>query len=300
MTQAFRTEYVRPPSALGYMALSVLPKSGIEKVGGFPDIVAAWKNCKPTMSSVEAFSNLTGLPHNRVYHPVFLNTIAFRLAMTVLTHSSFPEPIWGVLQVRNAIVQRQCVELTESFDLEVRIAGHRKVEKGAEVDLCMTITTVGQAPVWESTSTFFIRGNVNAKCMPPIQAPPKSLLVAHSEWEIPGNGRWTFAALTGDYNGIHMWDWYARLHGFNAAFSHSQKVLGQILSKMREHVAFGANTRLATWLKGPVYYGSTVELKVSENREPLVFALFVNGDKRPAIIGQYSSGTTLDSPSKSI
>jgi hypothetical protein len=42
--------------------------------------------------------------------------------------------------------------------------------------------------------------------------------------------------------------------------------------------------RLDTWLKGPVYYGAKVALRASADRSE--FALFVEGDERPAILGR--------------
>jgi hypothetical protein len=46
--------------------------------------------------------------------------------------------------------------------------------------------------------------------------------------------------------------------------------------------------RLDAWLKGPVYYGAKVALRARGDRSE--FALFAEGDERPAILGRLSAG----------
>ena len=49
--------------------------------------------------------------------------------------------------------------------------------------------------------------------------------------------------------------------------------------------------RLDAWLKGPVYYGSDLTLRVAETRDAVTFALQVDGDERPAIVGRLLAGS---------
>jgi hypothetical protein len=94
-----------------------------------------------------------------------------------------------------------------------------------------------------------------------------------------------FGTLTGDYNGIHQWDWYARRFGFASAFAHPQRIAAQCLGRL--HLPGSAPRQLDLWIKGPIYFGSEVIQRVS----PLVgndyqnFALWIAGDERPALVG---------------
>ena len=49
----------------------------------------------------------------------------FRLPSVVLTHPTFPIPIWSTLQVRNHLHQQQPILLDLVIDLETRVAGQR-------------------------------------------------------------------------------------------------------------------------------------------------------------------------------
>lgn len=59
------------------------------------------------------------------------------------------------------------------------------------------------------------------------------LTVAASNWASPrsfvgGSGvGWRLARMTGDYNGVHRWDCYARLFAFPRAFFHPQMTVDQ-------------------------------------------------------------------------
>ncbi len=100
-----------------------------------------------------------------------------------------------------------------------------------------------------------------------------------------------FGRFTGDYNGIHLWDWYARRMGFRRALYHPPRVLGQCLAHLpspglrpsSSALAGEVHRRLDAWLKGPVAHGATVRLHASALTG--VFALFA-GDERPSIVGR--------------
>jgi len=107
-------------------------------------------------------------------------------------------------------------------------------------------------------------------------------------WTVPGGGELRSGWLTGDYNGIHLLDWYARRFGFRGAFQHPQRVIGECLARLPRPMA-ALPLQLEVWLKGPVYYGAEVALRFSDSRDALSFALHVEDDPRPAIVGRVSA-----------
>jgi hypothetical protein len=92
--------------------------------------------------------------------------------------------------------------------------------------------------------------------------------------------------MTGDYNGIHRWHWYARLFGFQRAFFHPQMIAGQCMSRLPAPDP-ARSQRLDLWLKGPVYFHSHVGLCAATAENVTVFALTLRGDERPVIIGRW-------------
>jgi acyl dehydratase len=280
---AVRLEYGRRPSALPYMLRGALPVK--RRVTLSPQISAGWRDHRVDAGQLAAFARVAGLPAGPVLPLLYPHTFGFRLAMAILTHPSFPVPIWGVLQTRNRLVQYRPIGIGEALDFETSVAEGRAVPKGAEFDLRTTVHAAGDL-AWESLVTFFARGRFGepgpgaASPRAPTETGP---LLA--EWTMPDARHWQFGRFTGDYNGIHVWDWYARRFGFRHALYHPPRVLGECLGRLEPPARSDGSQRLDVWLKGPVSHGAKVRLHAAAGAEATTFGLFA-GDERPCIVGR--------------
>ena len=254
-----------------------------------PPLAATWRGHRVGGTSLDDFLALTGLEGHPGWPLLYPHVVGFRLQMAVLTDRAFPLPIWNSLQIRNHLVLHQPFERGATLDFETRVAAQRLVEKGVEIDLRTTAHTAGEL-LWESTNTFYYRGRYGvAGEASPLAAAPRVDGGQIARWMTPAHGRLRFGRLTGDYNGIHLSNWYARRFGFRGAFLHPQRVLGQCLACLSQR-ASAMPLQLDTWLKGPVYYGADITLRAEESPDATTFALQVDGDERSAIIGRYASG----------
>jgi hypothetical protein len=128
--------------------------------------------------------------------------------MAVLTHPAFPVPIWRVLQVRNRLEQFEPIAPDAALDFETRVLNGRAIAKGAEFDLHTTVHVAGRI-AWQSDVTFFTRGQFGAPTLPTV-APtvaPTDFGNRVAEWSMSDTDHRRFGRFTGDYNGIHLWDW---------------------------------------------------------------------------------------------
>jgi len=252
-----------------------------------PEISARWLQHRTDAHELRDFFHLSGLAGPGPWTLLYPHTISFPLQMAILTHKAFPVPIWRVLQVRNQLLQIRPLDLAAPLDLAVNIAAHRFLDKGAEIDLHTVANSIA-GPVWESLNTFYVRGRfgqpTGAGSAP---AAPDAGSAWLDRWRMPVGGGWRFGALTGDYNGLHLSDWYARRQGFARAFLHPQRVLGQCLTRLGPPEP-DKPLRLDAWLKGPVFYGAQVGLRAAVQADATVFALHVGEDERPATVGRIS------------
>ena len=291
MPEALRIELRRRPSTVGNMTRALYPSAGLAKAGRFPSIVVSWTRHQVDRRHLDTFLGLTGLGASGHLPLLFPHVVSFPLQMTILTHPMFPVPIWGALQIRNHLLQHRRISTGEVLDLETRVAGQRFLEKGAEVDLYSTVRS-GAEVVWESLNTFYYRGRFGPPGeASPLARSPDGAEEVYARWRMPsGTGR-RFGGLTGDYNGIHLSSWYARLFGFKGAFLHPQLSLGLCMAHLagREDPE---GQRLDAWLKGPVYYNSAVTLRAAVSENDSVFALLADEDERPRIVGRWSLADT--------
>lgn len=276
-------KYDSKPGFLGFMARMWRPKDRFDAGAGLPEIVATWHSQHSSPRELADFFALSGLPAGEdlsILHP---HTVSFPMLMAVLSHPVFPLPIWRVLQVRNRMTQHEAIAPDAALDVTVRTGEARILEKGIEMDLCVTAEARGRV-VFEAVNTFYSRGRfgvaqAEAPASPVIDGDPTT------EWQMPVHGRLAYSRLSGDFNPLHLHDGYARRQGFARAFAHPQRAIGQCLAHLG--AARHAAMRLETWIKGPVFYGARLALRAETRPEDGAFALHVDGDERPAIVGRY-------------
>jgi acyl dehydratase len=295
MNEAVSLDFDRRPSAIPYMLRGMMPVTRRQDLA--PRIGAAWHRHRADPGELAEFSRIAGLPSGVAELPLlYPHTFGFRLAMAILTHPRFPVPIWGVLQTRNHLVQHRPIAVDEPLDFQAVVMHGRAVPKGAEFDLRTTVEVAGTL-VWESVVTFFTRGRFGEpEPASPLTRAPSEVGPPAAEWTMRNADHWKFGRFTGDYNGIHLWDWYARRLGFRRALYHPARVLGECLARLprpapTEHPR--GRLRLDAWLKGPVPHGANVRLHAATTSTTSTFALFA-GDERPSIVGRLAA---LETPS---
>lgn len=287
MNDATSLDYRRRPSAIPYMVRAMMPVSRHRDLK--PKISAQWRGHHPDPRELAAFGRIAGLPYDATSLPLlYPHTFGFRLAMAILTHPRFPVPIWGVLQTRNHLLQHRPIAVGEPLDFEVAVVEGRAVPKGAEFDLRTTVQVEGTL-VWESVLTFFARGRFgDPGPASPMARAPSEVGPPVGEWVMRDADHWRFGGFTGDYNGIHMWDWYAHRLGFRRALYHPPRVLGECLARLAPPARVDdgrRRLRLDAWLKGPVPHGATVRMHAATTPTASTFALFA-GEDRPCIVGK--------------
>lgn len=276
------------PSTIAFMLRAAWP-TRLRAKGRFPDIAAVWNDHPVSVGELASFERLTGLvAHDRL--PLMLpQVLGFPLQMVILTHPALPWPIWGALQVRAHMAQHRPISCDEPLELACRVAGDRFLERGAELDLYSTVHVEGELR-WESLTTFYYRHALGGSdSLSPLAASPRVNGPPTHHWRAPRGGGVAFGRLSGDYNGIHLSDHYARRHGFARALLHPPVMLGQACARLPE-VRDAAVGRLDVWMKGPVPYGETVALRSAGEGGRLEFTLTVGEETRPALVGRWNAG----------
>lgn len=289
-------QYDSPPHAGRFMLSACLPSRGWKALRRFPELEIHWHNFSPSLSELQAFLQRChgGLPLDNNRLALLAPSIAgFRTIMVMLAHRAWPLPIWKALQIRNRLTLYRPVADGERFDLMVGVDGWRALEKGLEVDLRSRLMQ-GDECVWEGMVTFYYRGQFGKDSKPgvassaPADFPDLSGTTPLHAWRTSGAHRWDFGAWTGDYNGIHLWDRYARLLGFDKAFAHPQRLVSQCLT-LWPPSSLSLPLQLDLWIRGPVSYENNVTLHGQHYGLADVFALHIAGDSRPALVGRLAS-----------
>lgn len=256
-------------------------------------LVLRWDDALWPVAQVRQWGEMTGLDAGGATALLLLpQVLGFRLLMATLTDAGFALPIWKALQVRNRLRLHRAYDPLRALSLRVQTRPWRVLAKGCEMDLLLELYQDGVC-AWEGLTSFYYRG---ARVPGAVAAPdgfwadpPAAPQQEVAQWQGAQGLGWAFAALTGDYNGVHWSDRYARVLGFPGAFHHPARAVGQCLAHWQGvHADHGLPAPvLDVWVRGPVPYGQTLTLRAGEASDPaggVVLALRHPQDARDALL----------------
>jgi acyl dehydratase len=254
-----------------------------------PPLRLRWVPFSVPSRDLDSIQRLTELPGDARLDLVAAHFTAFRALMAVLTHPAYPLPIWRALQVRNRLRLLRPLDAA-GLELEVRVSGERRLEKGLEVDLRTEVRSAAGL-AWEADNTFYYRGSFPGPGGHPASAsrPPAVEGSVLSTWRAPAGTGWAVGRRTGDLNPLHWSGRYARRLGFRRAFLHPPLVLGQCLARLPAP-APGTPLQGEAWVRGQGYEGDEVHLRVQTTGTESRFALATATDARPALVGRLVAG----------
>lgn len=188
--------------------------------------------------------------------------LGWPLQLALMSARDFPLPMPGLVHTANEIRQHRPVRVGERVRISAWAADLRAHDKGALVDL-HTALSVGNDPVWTSTSTYLARGFTSPHVREVAQArlpdaPPQGPLPLTGRWRIGADAGRRYAAVSGDVNPIHLGAATARLFGFRRPIAHGMWVHARSLAHLgsRLPAALSAGVRF----RAPVPLPSTVHV----------------------------------------
>ena len=145
--------------------------------------------------------------------------VAFPLAMELMTDTSFPFPVMGLVHIANRIEVVQPMSAGEPFDVRVWAADMSEHERGTQFQIRAEVTA-SDAVSWRSSSTYLHREKSSNKERSQSPNGAASLSGGHAVWEVPGDIGRRYAAVSGDRNPIHLHPLSAKLFGMKAPIAH--------------------------------------------------------------------------------
>ncbi len=150
--------------------------------------------------------------------------------LATMLDPAFPFRLAGAIHVDNLL--RAGVQPAAASPVElataVRIAP--PAANGAVHALLDTEATQDGHLVFACRSTYLVvRGRRSGESRPP-SAP--AALAPLAGWEISNASGRAYAALSGDWNPIHLWPWSARLMGLKAPIIHGMHTLGRVCAEL--------------------------------------------------------------------
>lgn len=198
----------------------------------------------------------------------FIHAMAFPVAINVMTAEDFPLPLLGMLHLNNHVEHYRAVLFTERLDIAAwpqNMAGHRA---GTQMEMAVEVRASGEV-VWRAVSTYLAKGvhlpgldtgSATKAAREDFTPPPPT-----AKWRLGVDVGRSYAAVSGDFNPIHLSGITAKALGMRQSIAHGMYLASRVLAGARpdDVEAFSWDIEFAT----PVYLPGTVALSVKDRNE---------------------------------
>ncbi|MCC3652403.1 hypothetical protein LIX60_13160 [Streptomyces sp. S07_1.15] len=192
--------------------------------------------------------------------------LGFPLAARLMGDRAFPLPLLGLVHTGIEITQHRALRPHDRPELTVGIPRLLPHRRGTEAEV-VTEARIDGEPVWTDRSTYLARH----RTPDPGGAPGESrgpdasrgagaeALPTVAEWELPADLGRRHAAVSGDYNPIHLHPLTARPLGFPRAIAHGMWTFARCVAETgapgAERVTVRAEFRAPVLLPSTVVFG---------------------------------------------
>ncbi|MFK0006261.1 MaoC family dehydratase [Paenarthrobacter sp. NPDC090520] len=197
----------------------------------------------------------------------FVHALAFPVAMSVMNRDDFPLPLLGMIHLRNHVEQYSPIQFTQALDIRAwaeNLHGHRA---GTQVDVVAEVRSHASGVLlWRGVSTYLAKGVF----LPGIDKAGTSNSAAKTDFKPPfptalwqlgvDTGR-SYAAVSGDFNPIHLSGLSAKALGLRGSIAHGMYLASRALADVG-----AVKAEAFTWdvaFEAPVFLPARVALDIS-------------------------------------
>ncbi len=257
-----------PSLLVSYARILLHRRAGLPEGGTLPSLTHESTGLGFNRKKLARYSQVCGLTPNDNVPLLYPQVLAMPLHMRLIGDRRMPIKALGLVHIRNHVQRYRHLSADLSFDLRCRVLGHRRAKQGLEIDLGTELWSNGQL-YWQGLSTYLRRGEylpaeqVADELPAERQWPAMTACDEASAWAVPGNAGWLFAAISGDFNPIHVSSLAARSFGFPQAIAHGMWLLGRSLAGLQQ----SEQMRLDVRFSAPALLGMslTQQNRVSPN-----------------------------------
>lgn len=219
----------------------------------------------------------------------YLYLLAQRAQLATMLARPIPFRIPGLIHVENRLARHGAILLDAPLAVTTTLQLPPPAANGALHCVLETRAFDGERLVFSCDSTYLVKRGSRAG-RPTAPQPETPAGQALGGWSVPRDAGRRYAALSGDWNPIHLWPWTARLMGMRAPIIHGAHTLARACALLQ---AQSGHELVSVWcrFRQPVPLGADVAL-VADRAEDR-FTTLCNG--RVAIEGG-SSATPAPPP----
>ncbi len=246
---------------------------GASPVTTLPAACNEVRGVRADLAKMTEYQHLLGKAARDVMPSGFVHALAFPVAMSVMVREDFPLPLLGMIHLENRVQQLAPIFFSQPVTIRSwarNLVGHRA---GTQVELVAEVRPDG-APelLWRGVSTYLAKGiflpgvdkpapagNGTDAAQAPFTPPNPTGL-----WQLGVDTGRAYAAVSGDFNPIHLSVLSAKALGMRRSLAHGMYLAARVLADV------GSPTPEAfAWditFDAPVFLPATVALHIADTQ----------------------------------
>ncbi len=256
----------------------IFKKPKIEKV--LPQVEYVVDSLKIDEKHLNAYNNVCGFKNNGQVPAIYLAVLSQSLQMHMMTQEAFPFPILGLVHIRNQIKQTRPIWLNETLTLSCAFGELKPHDKGVQFDF-ITTAKVGDEIVMQGLTTYLSRQKVDAVPTEKKVETATPDFKVQEVWNVGENTGRRYAAVSGDFNLIHIHALTAKAFGFKQAIAHGMWSKARALASLDLSDAYEADVHF----KLPMYLPSKVEFLTADEINQTDFLIRNQKTQKPHVAG---------------
>lgn len=222
------------------------------------------------LAKLTQFAHLMGKPARDVLPSGYVHALAFPVAMSVMVAEDFPLPLLGMIHLRNQVEHFAPILFTDVLTIRSwarDLSGHRR---GTQVQLVVEVLSDdGTELLWRGVSTYLAKGIYLPGLDKPAAAseqgdrptftPPQPT----AQWKLGVDTGRAYAAVSGDFNPIHLSVLSAKALGLRRSIAHGMYAAARVVADISspEPESFSWDISFET----PMFLPATVSLHIQDS-----------------------------------
>ena len=235
-----------------------------QPVVALPSRAVEVRGVQANLAKVTEFAHLMGEPARDVLPSGYLHALVFPVTMSVMVQEDFPLPLLGMIHLRNQVEQLAPVLFTDKLTVRAwarDLSGHRS---GTQVQLVSEIHTAdGTELLWRGISTYLAKGVFLLGLDKPTAASLREDFVPPAptaEWRLGVDTGRAYAAVSGDFNPIHLSVLTAKALGLRRSIAHGMYAASRVLATVPSSKPYSFSWDIS--FDSPIFLPATVALEV--------------------------------------
>lgn len=233
-----------------------------------PDLTLSLSTTSINRQHLSDYNTVCGFGQSDILPPTYLHMLVMPLQMALMLEDDFPFALLGLVHIANRITQYRPVNASEKVNVTCRFGELKPHDKGQQFTLLGDVY-VGNELVWSGVSTYLCRQST-AKTVngdkPKEEKAASVPATFNALWSVPADIGRRYAAVSGDSNPIHLYNFTAKLFGFPRAIAHGMWSKAHCLASYEGRLPYAFSVdvqfKLPMLLPAKVAFQSQVNSKV--------------------------------------